>query len=160
MFHIKCISSKPAIICSKLKNKNTSIRCKTCSKLTIKTTRRRSSVFIVNFENISYLALVFLLLTLNRQIPAWLVLRNWSLFTVKFDVFRNNQWRFEIKLFVKILQKPQESFCVGVCFLIKLQVLFFCCPYSVYQVFPVKYAKFLRTSFYLFTNHLCIFQEQ
>ena len=27
---------------------------------------RRSGVFIVNFEHISYLALVFLLLTLNR----------------------------------------------------------------------------------------------
>ena len=41
----------------------------TCSKLTIKTTERRqwhlSGVFIVNFEHISYIVLVFLLLTLN-----------------------------------------------------------------------------------------------
>ena len=38
-----------------------------CSKLTIKTPerRRRSSVFIVNFEYISYIPLVLLLLTLN-----------------------------------------------------------------------------------------------
>ena len=40
-----------------------------CSKLTIKTTERRhwdrSSVFIVNFEHISHVALAFLLLTLN-----------------------------------------------------------------------------------------------
>ena len=32
--------------------------------------RRRSGVFIVNFEHISHLVLVFLLLTLNRQMPA------------------------------------------------------------------------------------------
>ena len=30
---------------------------------------RRSGVFIVNFEHISHLLLVFLLLTLNMQIP-------------------------------------------------------------------------------------------
>ena len=43
----------------------------TCSKLTIKTLEqwrlwRRSGVFIVNFEHISHLVLVFLLLTLSR----------------------------------------------------------------------------------------------
>ena len=40
-----------------------------CSKLTIKTSerrQRRSGVFIVNFEHISQLSLVFLLLTLNK----------------------------------------------------------------------------------------------
>ena len=31
---------------------------------------RRSDVFIVNFEHISHLVLVFLLLTLNMQLPA------------------------------------------------------------------------------------------
>ena len=42
-------------------------------KLTIKTSERRhwcrSGVFIVNFEHISHLVLVFLLLTLSRQMP-------------------------------------------------------------------------------------------
>ena len=42
----------------------------TCSKVTIKTPERRhrrhSGVFIVNFEHISHLVLVFLLLTLSR----------------------------------------------------------------------------------------------
>ena len=42
----------------------------TYSKLTIETPERRhwrrSGVFIVNFEHISHLVLVFLLLTLNR----------------------------------------------------------------------------------------------
>ena len=43
----------------------------TCSKLTIETLQqrvewRRSGIFIVNFEHISHLVLVFLLLTLSR----------------------------------------------------------------------------------------------
>ena len=54
----------------KVNNRNTRARCETCLKLTIKTPKRRqwgpSGVFIVNFEHISLLVLVFLLLTLNR----------------------------------------------------------------------------------------------
>ena len=53
----------------KVNNRNTTARCETCSKLTIKTPERRhwrrSGFFIVNFEHISQLFLVFLLLTLN-----------------------------------------------------------------------------------------------
>ena len=53
----------------KFNNRNT----RTCPKLTIKTPERRqwrrSGVFIVNFEHISHLVLVFLLLTLNLQMP-------------------------------------------------------------------------------------------
>ena len=48
-------------------NKNTRRRREICSKLTIKTERRlRSGLFVVNFEYISSLVLVFLLLTLSR----------------------------------------------------------------------------------------------
>ena len=57
----------------KVNNKNTTKRCEICSKLTIKTPERRhwrhwrsSSVFIVNFEHVSNLFLVSLLLTLNN----------------------------------------------------------------------------------------------
>ena len=58
-------------ICSKKDTRTTPLAlCEICSKLTIKTPERRhwrcSGVFIVNFEHISHLALVFLLLTLNR----------------------------------------------------------------------------------------------
>ena len=53
----------------KVNNRNTRKRCETCSKLTIKRPEqrrwRRSTVFIVNFEHISHLLLVFILLTLN-----------------------------------------------------------------------------------------------
>ena len=45
--------------------RNTRTRCEICSKLTIKTPERRPGVLIVNFEHISHLVLVFLLLTLN-----------------------------------------------------------------------------------------------
>ena len=63
-------SSYPAgIYLPKVNNINTRTRCEICSKLTIKTPERRhwrrSGVFIVNFEYISHLVLVFLLLTLN-----------------------------------------------------------------------------------------------
>ena len=59
----------------KVSNRSTRKRCEIFSNLTIKTPeRRRSVVFIVNFENISHLFLVFLLLTLNKEMLAWLVL--------------------------------------------------------------------------------------
>ena len=54
----------------KVNNRNTSASCEICSKLTIKIPERRywrrSGIFIVNFEHISHLVLVFLLLTLSR----------------------------------------------------------------------------------------------
>ena len=53
----------------KVNNRNTRISCEIYSKLTIKAAERRhwccSGVFICNFEYISHLVLVFLLLTLN-----------------------------------------------------------------------------------------------
>ena len=50
-------------------NRNTTTRCKICSKLTIKTPKRRRA-FIVNFKHIFHLVLVFLMLTFSRQMPA------------------------------------------------------------------------------------------
>ena len=51
-------------------NRNTGKMCEICSKLTIKTPERRhwrrSCVFIVNFEQISNIVVVSLLLTLNK----------------------------------------------------------------------------------------------
>ena len=51
----------------KVSNRNSRKRCEICSKLTIKISerrQRRSGIFIVNFEHISHLFLVLLLLTL------------------------------------------------------------------------------------------------
>ena len=60
-------ASKPAgKYMLKFNNRNTRSRCKICSKLTIKMSSRRSEVFVVNFEHISHLDLVLLLLTLIR----------------------------------------------------------------------------------------------
>ena len=54
----------------KVNNRNNRTRCKTCSKLTIKTPKRRHwrrcDLLIGKSEHISHLALVFLLLTLSR----------------------------------------------------------------------------------------------
>ena len=54
----------------KINNKNTRKRCEIYLKLKIKTPERRqwrrSGVFIVNYEHVSHLSLVFLLLTLNK----------------------------------------------------------------------------------------------
>ena len=53
----------------KVNNRNTRRRCEICSKLTVKTQEqsqwRRFCVFIVNFEHISDLVLVFPSLSLN-----------------------------------------------------------------------------------------------
>ena len=60
----------------KVNNENTRKRCDVFSKLIIKPPERRhcrrSGVFIVKFEHISYLSLVFIFLSLNQYILAGL----------------------------------------------------------------------------------------
>ena len=51
-------------------NNYTRKRCKICSKLIIKTPEWRSTVFVVDFEHIPHLFLVFLLLILNKLVFA------------------------------------------------------------------------------------------
>ena len=57
----------------KVNNRNSRTRSEICSKLSIKEPERHHlhcyGVFIDNFEHISHLVLVFLLLTLNKQLP-------------------------------------------------------------------------------------------
>ena len=64
------LKDKPSNYMFKVNNRSTRARCEICSKLTIKRPERRhsrrSGDFIVNFEHISQLALVLLLLTLSR----------------------------------------------------------------------------------------------
>ena len=64
------LGTLPAGICLlKVNNKNTKTRYEICSKLTIKIREQHqwhhSGIFIVNFEHISHLVLVLLLLSLN-----------------------------------------------------------------------------------------------
>ena len=66
---------------SKINNRNTRTKCEINSKLTIKTPerrRRRSGVFIVNLELLSHFFLVFILLTLSRQMPAGLEVKGYK----------------------------------------------------------------------------------
>ena len=62
-------ATQPVFTCLNLAIENTRTRCEICSKFPIKTPERhqwcRSGVFIVNFEHISHLVLLFLLLTCN-----------------------------------------------------------------------------------------------
>ena len=71
-FYFAC--TQPTITCSKLKNKNSRTRYEIGMKLTIKTPERRqwcrSGLFIVNFEQVSYLTLMFLFLTLSTDMLA------------------------------------------------------------------------------------------
>ena len=68
-FHSWWVNSPTGNYMFKVNNRNTRRSCEICSRLKIKTPqrrRRRSGIFIVNFELILQLALVFLLLTLSR----------------------------------------------------------------------------------------------
>ena len=59
--------SPAGIYLFKVSNRNTRPMSEICSKLTVKTPkRRRFGAFIVNFEQIAHIVLVFLLLTLNK----------------------------------------------------------------------------------------------
>ena len=71
----RCFTNPVGNYMFKSNNRNTRTRSEICSKLTINTPERRhrrrsSGVFIVIFEYLSHLILVFLLLTLNMQLPA------------------------------------------------------------------------------------------
>ena len=68
-----------SIYLAKVNCGNTSIMCKICSKLTLKAPKQsHSGVFIVNFQNISHIVLVFPLFTLNKQVPTGYKLTNFS----------------------------------------------------------------------------------
>ena len=71
LFYFQYFGNYPANIeLFKNNNRKTRKRCEICSKLTIKTPQRckcrRSGISFVNFEHISQLFLVVLLLTLNK----------------------------------------------------------------------------------------------
>ena len=59
----------------KVKNRNTKERWEICSKLTIKTAERRQwchlGVFIVNFDNMSHLFLMFLFVDFEQINVSW-----------------------------------------------------------------------------------------
>ena len=62
--HIHYNIANPAgIYLLKVNNRNTRTKCEICSKLTMKI----PGIFTINFEHISHLVLVFILLTLNNK---------------------------------------------------------------------------------------------
>ena len=79
----------------KVCNRNTRKRCEICSKIAMKTSRR-SGVFIVNFKYILHLFLVFLLLTLNKQMLPGLLLSQLPLFSLN-GVISVPTWEVVVK---------------------------------------------------------------
>ena len=71
----------------KVSNINSRTRCEICAKLTIKTQERRhwrrSGVFIVTFEHISHLVLVFLFVNFEQVNVNWGKVMNVIFFVVK-----------------------------------------------------------------------------
>ena len=67
----------PQLCQLKVNNRNSRTMFEICSKLTIKTTEWshwcRSGVFFVNSKQISHICFVLLLLTLNKKMPAGLI---------------------------------------------------------------------------------------
>ena len=74
----------------KVNNRNTTIRCEICSKLTIKTPEPRqwscSGLFIVNFEHISHLVLVFILIDNLKQVNSSWILTIYTHYMLKFNL--------------------------------------------------------------------------
>ena len=81
---MKCVDTRirnvsgDTIYLLKVNYRNSRKRCEMCSKLTIKTPGRRqwrrSGVFAVSFEHISYLFVVFPLLTLSMYLFAGFIM--------------------------------------------------------------------------------------
>ena len=71
LFHCK-VATPAGNYMFKVGNRNTRTRCEICSKLTIKTPeRRRSGVFIVNFEHISHLVSSVSIVNFEKVNASW-----------------------------------------------------------------------------------------
>ena len=103
----------------KVNNRNIRKRCKIYSKLTTKSffatllkshfSRRRSGVFIVNFEHISYLFLVFLFSNLNKQMLAGILL--FSIILKKLSILSHCFMNKKSLLFQNFIQTSAKVRC-------------------------------------------------
>ena len=108
-FFYLLLSLFPAgIFLLKINNRNIRIRYEIYSKLTIKAPERRYWLLsgVVNFKHISHLVLVFLLLTLNMQLPAGLI----DVIEFNFELCSLNCFLFCCRYFIffvlkKVIQK-------------------------------------------------------
>ena len=102
----------------KVNNRNTRTRYEICLKLTIKAPERchwcRSGVFIVNFEHISYLNLVFLLITLGRS----------RFCKAYFSSLVISQWDLINGCFIDTSRRNKQAHAIFNPFLVNVSVLF------------------------------------
>ena len=90
ILNIHCAGFLPSGICMfKFNNRNTRTRCEICSKSIIKTPERRSGIFNVDFEHVSHLVLVFLLLTLSVFATGMLIILTMKTFSWRFDFYNS-----------------------------------------------------------------------
>ena len=109
LWNVFCSIGPIGIYLIEVNNGNTKIMCEICWKLTIKIPERRHGIFIDILEQISHIALVFLLSTLHMKMPVgrwswslWLALPQivfiWSLNEklpyIKFE------WTFTIYIYI------------------------------------------------------------
>ena len=91
-----------------------------------------SGAFFVNLEHISHLVLVFVLLTLNKQM---------MLVKSRNGYYRKSHQRCTVKtVLLEISRNSQENICTRVSNFVKKEKL-------VHRYFPVNFAKFLMTAF-------------
>ena len=94
-------ASPVGIYLLKVNNGNARTRCEMCSKLTVYTPEQRywhrSGVFIVNFEHISHLVLMFLLLTLNMYLLAGSALENIDKYPLAYATRGCSERNFQVK---------------------------------------------------------------
>ena len=112
-----CTITQQLFTCSKSTIETLEKKCEICSKLTIKTPEQhqwhRSSVLLDNIIHISYLFLVFLLLTLNK----WMLARLCKLVLIKWNHTATTCWliskirlRSRFKLLLSSFMKNSSSF--------------------------------------------------
>ena len=92
----------------KVQNKSTRKRCNICSKLNIRILEQRcSGVFNVNFEHISHVCLMFLLLKFNRSMFAgnlW-----WYLSCISYKITRSKSVIQSLEKCTECIRNQQQS---------------------------------------------------
>ena len=103
-----------------------------------------------NYEQISHIALLFPLLTLNKQMSAWYIFYSWYFYYWSFNWSHEQKQPpegfYKNKLFLKISQNLQENICARVSFLIKLQASILLKKRLRHRCYSVNLAKFLITA--------------
>ena len=149
----------PSIYLLNVSHRNPRTMFEICSKLTIKTPERshwrHSGVFIVNFKNIAHFVLVFLLLTLNMQlpvgndpytnklIPITLLKNNWTTSPqIYFNNWPHRSWKYWRSNYIYWVNSTRES--------PKCQIFGFICSFISLSLVCIT-----EVAIFVFTASMC-----